>query len=119
MDDRILLMRDVVDNQIVDVHGARVTKVAGVEAEVPDDGSEPVVRNLLVGPEPLSRRINGLLAWLLQRLTGGRRTVRIPWDDVAEVGPDVCLRAEAEATGATHAEDWVREHIVRFIPGLK
>ena len=52
-------------------------------------------------------------------VTRGRRTLRIPWEDVAAVGPDVCLRAEAEATGATHAADWVREHIVRFIPGLK
>jgi sporulation protein YlmC with PRC-barrel domain len=119
MRDRILLMRDVADNQIIDARGRRVTKVAGVEAYAARDGSEPVVRCLLVGPEPLARRINGQVAWLVHRFTGGRRTVRIPWSDVADVGPDVCLRVEAHETGATHAEDWVRDHVARFIPGLK
>ena len=119
MKDRVLLMRDVVDNQIIDARGVRVTKVAAVEAFAVPGGAEPIVRCLLVGPEPLARRINGQVAWLVRRLTGGRRTVRIAWSDVADVGPDVCLRVEAHETGATHAEDWVRRHVARFIPGLK
>ncbi|MBF6599929.1 MAG: hypothetical protein IVW36_05410 [Dehalococcoidia bacterium] len=119
MNDHILLMRDIVDNQILDVRGARVTKVAGVEVELPAAGGEPVVRCLLVGPEPLARRVNGQLGDVARRITGGRRTVRIPWSDVSDVGPDVRLRIEARATGATHAEDWVRAHLARFIVGLK
>ncbi len=115
----VLLMRDIVDNQILDADGERVTKVAGVEAEAADDGFEPVVRYLLIGPEPLARRLGERTAACVAWLTRGRRTVRIPWSDVTAVGPDVRLRVNASATGATRAEDWVRDHIARFIPSLK
>jgi sporulation protein YlmC with PRC-barrel domain len=115
----VLVMRDIVDNQILDVQGERVTKVAGIEAEASDDGSEPVVRNLLIGPEPLARRVGERTAACVRWLTRGRRTVRIPLSDVTAVGPDVRLRTKASATGGTHAEDWVRDHIARFIPSIK
>ena len=118
MQDEILLMRDIVDNEILDVDGQRVTKVAAVEAEEMP-GARPVVRCLLIGPEPLARRVGGRVAWLAGKLTGGRRTIRIPWHCVTDVGPDVKLNVRAEETGATHAEDWVREHIVKYIPSLK
>ena len=55
MKDELLLMRDIVDCQLMDSDGERVTKVAGVEAEF-RGGRPPVVRTLLVGPEPLARR---------------------------------------------------------------
>jgi hypothetical protein len=42
-------MRELVDNQLLDSQGERLTKVAGVEAEL-REGSRPVVRALLVGP---------------------------------------------------------------------
>lgn len=118
MEDEILLMRDVVDNQILDATGRRVTKVAGLEAEL-RDGKRPVVRALLIGPEPLARRFGARAGKLVERITGGRRTIRIPWSDVTEAGPDVQLRCRAEDTGATHAEDVVRDRIIRFLPSLK
>src|SRR6185437_871988 len=109
----VLLMRDIVDNQILDADGERVTKVGGVEAEASDDGAEPVICNLLIGPEPLARRVGERTAACVRWLTRGGRTVRIPWSDVTAVGPDVRPRVKASATGATHAEDWVRDHIAR------
>ena len=119
MEDEILLMRDIVDNQVLDVGGNRVTKVAAVEAEEAEPGARPVLRCLLIGPEPLARRIGGRVAFLAGVLTRRDRTVRIPWHDVIDVGPDVKLSVRAEETGATHAEDWVREHIIKYIPSLK
>lgn len=118
MEERFLLMRDVVDNQILDVTGRRVTKVAGLEVEL-RDGARPRVVALLVGPEPLARRLGGRVAWACGVVSGRRRTVRIPWEQVQDVGPDVRLRVTAESTGATHAEDWVRDHIVRWLPSIK
>jgi sporulation protein YlmC with PRC-barrel domain len=115
---KILLMRDVVDNQLLDSDGERVTKVAGVEAEF-REGERPVVRALLVGPEPLARRIGPRVGRLVERITHGNREVRIPWARVREVGPDVRLNVPAGATGATHAEDWVREKIIGRIPGSR
>lgn len=113
---KLLLMRDVVDNQLIDSDGERVTKVAGVEAEL-GEGGRPVVRALLVGPEPMARRVGPRVGRLVERITGGKREVRIPWEHVADVGPDVDLDVPASVTGATHAEDWVREKIVGRIPG--
>ena len=112
----LLLMRDIVDNQLVGSEGERVTKVAGVEVEL-REGTPPVVRALLVGPEPLARRIGPRVGWLVQRVTGGRREVRIPWEEVEDVGADIELNVPAHRTGATHAEDWVREKIIGRIPG--
>ena len=116
MKKELLLMRDLVDNQLVDCEGERITKVAGVEVELRED-ARPVVRALLVGPEPMARRIGPRLGRLVQRITGGRREVRIPWERVEEAGPDIKLNVSASATGATHAEDWVREKIIDRIPG--
>ena len=113
---KLLLMRDIVDNQILDDDSERVTKVAGVEAELREDG-RPVVKALLVGPEPLARRIGPRIGRLVGWITGGKREVRIPFEHVTDVGPDVDLDVPASATGATHAEDWIREKIIGRIPG--
>ena len=113
---KLLLMRDIVDNQLLDSQGERVTKVAGVEVEL-REGARPVVRALLVGPEPLACRIGPRVGRLVEGITGGRREVRISWERVEDVGPDVKLDISASATGATHAEDWVREKIIDRIPG--
>ncbi len=118
MKSKIVLMRDVVDNQLLDSDGERVTKVAGVDAELLE-GERPMVRALLVGPEPLARRIGPRIGRLVERITHGRREVRIPWEHVWEVGPDVKLNIPADATGATHVEDWVREKIIGRIPGSR
>ena len=113
---KLLLMRDIVDNQLVGSEGERITKAAGVEVEL-REGARPVVRALLVGPEPLARRIGPRVGWLVQRITGGGREVRIPWEEVEDVGADIELNIPAHRTGATHAEDWVREKIIGRIPG--
>lgn len=116
MNRELLLMRDIVDNQLLDVNGERVTKVAGVEAEL-REGRRPVVKGLLVGTGPLVHRISPRIGELIQRITGGRREVCIPWGWVREVGPDVKLGVTSADTGATGAEDWVREKIIKHIPG--
>jgi sporulation protein YlmC with PRC-barrel domain len=118
MNDVLLLMRDIVDCQLLDSDGERVTKVAGVEAEL-REGGRPVVRALLVGPEPLARRIGPRTGRLMERITGGNREVRIPWEQVLNAGPDVDLDVPASATGGTRAEDWVREKIIGKIPGSR
>jgi sporulation protein YlmC with PRC-barrel domain len=118
MKDTLLLMRDIVDCQLLDSDGERVTKVAGVEAEL-REGGRPVVRALLVGPEPLARRIGPRIGRLMERITDGNREVRIPWEKVLNAGPDVDLDVPASATGATRVEDWVREKIIGKIPGSR
>src|SRR5919206_4308293 len=116
MKGKLLLMRDIVDNQLLDSEGERVTKVAGVEVELRED-ARPLVRALLVGPEPLARRVGPRVGRLVQRITGGKREVRIPWEHVEDAAPDIHLNVPASATGATHAEEWVREKIIGRIPG--
>jgi sporulation protein YlmC with PRC-barrel domain len=112
----LLLMRDIVDNQLLDCRGDRVTKVAGVEVEM-EAGQRPVVRALLVGPEPLARRVGPRVGRLVERITGGKRELRIPFERVANLGPDVDLDVPASSTGATRAEDWAREKVIGKIPG--
>jgi sporulation protein YlmC with PRC-barrel domain len=113
---RLLLMRELVDNQLLDSQGERLTKVAGVEAEL-REGSRPVVRALLVGPEPLGRRIGPRIGRIAARIKRVKKEIRIPWQDIKDIGADIQLNVLAYRSDATRAEDWVREKIICKIPG--
>ncbi len=111
-------MRDLVDNQLLDVQGKRLTKVGGVEAEC-REGTRPIVRALLVGPEPLARRLGPWIARMVERLRGTGKEIRIPWKHVQEVGADVRLRVPGHYTGANRLEEWVSNKIIAKLPGLR
>jgi sporulation protein YlmC with PRC-barrel domain len=116
MKEHLLLMRHLLDVQLVDAEGERITKVDGVEVEL-RDGSRPAVSCLLIGPEPLARRVGPRIGRIIERITGGRQEVRIPWEDVQEIGANIRLRAPAHFNSAVRAQTSLAEEIVRKIPG--
>jgi hypothetical protein len=116
------LVRDVLDQQILDRDDVEVGRVDGIVVELRPN-APPRVVSLQVGFVPLARRIaHGLerFAEAVHKRLGVRRSARygIPWTSVREVKPhgittDLC----ADDTVAYDWERWLRTNIVERMPG--
>jgi sporulation protein YlmC with PRC-barrel domain len=112
----------LLDRQVLDSDGVPVTTVDDLELGVPEGAPElplgmvipegtpaPVITAVLTGPV------------LGTRIFGGRppssRLVRIPWEDVAEVGVVLKLGVGGGNLDATWVERWIRDKIIARIPG--
>lgn len=117
------IIRDVLDNQLVDSKGRKMGKVDGIVMELRDK-EPPRLTYIEVGMPTLARRLHPQLAhWIatIQSKWGAKRSeaLRIPFSKVCDVGIDVKVDVEAEATPALAYEQWVSEHIIKRIPGAE
>lgn len=115
------LIRDVLDNQLVDRNQRKLGKVDGIVIELRDD-QPPRVAYLEVGMPVLARRIHPRLGnWIttIQQRWGAQRSqpTRIAWSNVRDVGIDVEVDLEAKDIPVLAYENWLREHIISRIPG--
>ena len=115
------LTRDILDQQVVDRTGQRLGKVDGIILEL-REGEPPRIAALEVGPVTLARRIHPRVAeWLGRRLRShGPRTdgtLRIPWSKVRAIGVDIRVDLAAEGSAARAWEEWLRDRVIRRIPG--
>lgn len=115
------VIRDVLDNQLVDRNGRKMGKVDGVAIEL-RDGQPPRLVYIEVGIPTLARRLHPRLArWVaaIESKWGAKRgeSFRISFSKVLDVGIDVDVDIEAETTPALAYEKWLREHIIGRIPG--
>ncbi|MCC5643816.1 hypothetical protein LC607_12835 [Nostoc sp. CHAB 5824] len=122
------VIRDVLDNQLVDRNQRKIGKVDGIVMELRDAfGGQslrepPRLAYIEVGVTTLSRRLNPRLARLVAAIAskwGAKQSepFRIPWSKVRDVGIDVEVDVEAEATPALGYEKWLRDRIIARIPG--
>ncbi|MDQ0756645.1 hypothetical protein [Arthrobacter sp. B3I4] len=105
----------LLDRQVVDVDGVPVVTVADVEltelpaGKVPQGTPAPRITALLSGPS------------LATRIFGGkspeRLLHRIEWRHLRRLGTALELDIPGEDLDATWAERWVRDRIIRKIPG--
>lgn len=117
------ITHDILDLQVVDRRGQRLGKVDGVILEL-REGAPPRVAAIEIGPVTLLRRMHpGLAAWLQRLLLryGPRTdgTLRIPWSLVTAIGVEVKVDLVADGTPARAWEEWLREHVIRRIPGTR
>ncbi len=117
----MLLIRDVLDSQMLDRNRHRMGKVDGIVLEL-RDGAPPRVVYLEAGAPTLARRLSqslGRLADALARRWGGTHTqpYRIPWGLVRGVELDVTVDLLLEETRLNVVEDWLRVHISERLPG--
>lgn len=106
----------LLDRQVLDVSGTPVTTVDDVELEEVPRGTDldpqapgPLVTDLLTGPV------------LATRILGGRppasRWLRIDWGHVRDIGTAIRLGVAGDDLELTWSERWVRDHVIRRIPG--
>jgi sporulation protein YlmC with PRC-barrel domain len=112
------LGREILDQQLVDRSGINMGKVDGVVLEL-RDGQLPRVSAILTGGHLLARRLHPRLESLARLLTrygpGQLEPMRIPWEKVSKIGVDV--KVDVSADEGSPWEHWVRDHILRRIPG--
>jgi hypothetical protein len=116
------LIRDVLDQQILDRDDVEIGRVDGILVELRPN-APPRVVSLEVGFVPLARRISRRLerfAEAMHKRLGVRRSARygIPWSSVLDVKPtgvetDLC----ADDTVAYDWERWLRANVVARMPG--
>lgn len=121
---KVHVIRDVLDNQLVDRRGRKMGKADGVVMEVRGDVEPPRLAFIEIGGATLARRLHTRLGKLVARLArrwSVRRgvAVRVPFDKIRKVGIDVKLAVDAEETGALAWEDWIRTRFIERIPWAK
>ncbi|NEU73130.1 hypothetical protein PI95_011295 [Hassallia byssoidea VB512170] len=115
------IIRDVLDNQLVDRNQRNMGKVDGIVMEL-RDREPPRLAYIEVGVTTLARRINPRLAgWVaaIARTWGAKQSepFRIPWSKVRDVGIDVEVDVDAQETPALAYEKWLSDRIITRIPG--
>ena len=114
------LVRDVLDNQLIDIAGNNAGKVDGIVLEL-RQGAPPCVRYVEVGPITLARRLNRRLGRWVARLDahfgpGRGEPIRIAIGRVALEEPSLRLDLAVAKTPLAAFEQWLRQKIVNRIP---
>lgn len=114
-EEQVLIAHRLLDEQILDSEERRCGRVDDIELS----GNPPRVTALLVGEGLYPRRLPGFLRRLARRIAGpeswGANTLRIPWEEVDEIGVAVRLRGKAEELGLGQGDDPER-WLVRRLP---
>lgn len=114
------LVRDLLDEQLVDRKERRMGKVDGIVLQV-EPGSQPRVKAIEVGPVTMLRRVHPSLArWmaaLMQRLgVGSGEPLRVPFEKLKKQGITLRADVDIERTSAYAWERWLRERVIGRIP---
>lgn len=109
--DRIKIVSQLLDLPIIDDDERSCGIVDDVELSG-SPGKELRVNALLVGPGAYEGRMPGWTFWLARRIAGDR-IVRVPADQVAEIGSVVKLKVRGETLGLHRVEDQVGAWIPR------
>jgi sporulation protein YlmC with PRC-barrel domain len=114
------LLRDVLDQQVIDCTDRKAGKVDGIALEI-RTGAPPRVAYLDIGPDTLARRFSGRLERLvlqLQRRLRGKESepFQVPWSRIRHVGVSVNLSVDSRDSSADGFENWLRVHIIEKIP---
>jgi hypothetical protein len=111
-----LIVRDVLDGQLLARGGVRIARVADVELRRAADGSLRATA-LVIGPEALAGRIADGFRRLLHGVLRGRFEHAIPLEEVLEVGPWLRLRGSSDEYDTGSGDRWFGDRLLRFIPG--
>lgn len=109
-------MRDIADGLLESADGVDLGRVSDIEIVLDGDGT-PRLTAMLVGPEALAGRVSSHLRPIIRFFFRGRFDHRISLEEVEEFGPTLKLRHAADHYSVGHADDWIYQHILRFIPG--
>ena len=116
------LVRDVLDEQLLDRDGERMGKADSIVIAI-DGDNQPRVLRIECGFAALAGRIHPRLEKICRaigRRFGVRRgrTIRIGWSKIIGVGIDVTLDLHADDTEALAWERWLYRRIIRNIPTI-
>ena len=110
--DKLKLVSQLIDLPLVDKDERWCGVVDDVELSG-GPGDDARIEALLVGPGAYEGRMPGWMYWLVRKIAGDRM-VRVPADQVIEIGSVVKLKSAAEKLGLHQVEDRARRWIPRW-----
>jgi hypothetical protein len=118
--DRVYLIRDVLDDQLIDRKKRPLGKVDGVIIVLRKE-KPPRVAYLETGLSTVAHRLSPRLGRFTEKIGrkwGMRRgkPFRIPWAKVRKSGIDVEVDLDADETPVMDWEKWLNRHIIGRIP---
>jgi hypothetical protein len=111
-----LVMRDLMDQQLLSSDGRRIGRVDDVEGRIDRDGGLTLIA-LASGPVALLGRVHPAIGRVGRRVLGSRFESRIEITEVAEPGLDVHLRGPAERYATGRSDAWLARHLIDRLPG--
>jgi len=115
------VIRDCLDKQVVDTHGAKIGRVDGIVMTW-EAGRQPSLAYIELGSVTRAYRISARWGHFVERLqkrfdyaATGRST--ISWRDVTPTGNDVTAAVDSAKTPALKWERWLRMNVIGRIPG--
>jgi sporulation protein YlmC with PRC-barrel domain len=118
----MLLVRDILDKQMVDKEQNRIGKADGIVLSLSESGA-PKVAFIEIGSLTLSRRLGRRPhRWMLRlRHAAGAESAatgfRVPWGKVRDIGVDIEADVDRFDTPLERCQDWLRRHVIKWIPG--
>ena len=118
---RLMLRHDVLDMQLCNLLGEKIGRVDAVVLE--SVSGQPLrVTAIVVGGSARRDRMGKWVRWLGHLLRGNgaspsEKVSTIPFSAVRRIGDTVDVDVNADLMASEHVERWLREHVVRRIPG--
>jgi hypothetical protein len=114
------LVRELLDNQLVDRDKLNLGKIDGIAIQVAQ-GKQPRVTHLESGALILARRIGPrwerFVAFMTRHFGVRRNPVfRVPWSKVTKTGIDVYLDIDGKKSDAFTWEHWLDDHLIGRLP---
>jgi sporulation protein YlmC with PRC-barrel domain len=116
----MLVVRDLLDKQVLDRRNRKIGKVDGLVMQLRKD-APPRLAILEIGAVTLARRLHSRLAEWVEVIErrwgpGDGRPVRIPYSKVTDVGLDVEVDVDGDEIGAFRWENWLKTHVLSYLP---
>ena len=115
------LARDCLDNRLLDRKGAPIGHIDGIVMTIEGEG-QPRITAIAVGSVTQARRIGGRVGRWIERFSQrfGRmrpNPYRIPWSALDPGPHDYGVDADAGDVPQLAWEHWLRERVIRRVPG--
>ena len=115
-----LLVRELLDNQLVDAEKRNIGRIDGIVIHVAR-GKQPRVTHLESGALVLARRLGPRwerFAAFMTRHFGVRKNpvFRVPWTKVTKAGIDVHVEIDGMKSDAWAWEHWLDDHLIGRLP---
>ena len=119
---KLHLIRDVLDKLLVDRDNVPLGRVDGIVLLISAEQAQPRVIQIECGTKALVQRLSTRWARRVYRIIrrlGWRwkAPVYLDWSKIEETGKELTLNIRGEDSQLLRSEHWLRDHIIRHIPG--
>jgi hypothetical protein len=114
------LVRELLDNQLVDTDKRNLGKIDGIAVHVAQ-GNQPRVTHLESGALILARRLGPrwerFVAFMTRHFGVRKNPVfRVPWSKVTKTGIDIYIDIDGVKSDAFAWEHWLDDHLIGRLP---